>query len=281
MSRYCLFVLTVLVFISGCKKEPAFLESLEGDLIVCPKNQHICFGILDVPERRESITDDFTFQDGTNYQNYWTTPYAQVNKLFGVTDCGDWIQNRDNSVMVGFRHLPGTEEIEILGYVHRQDAYRNGVNFRHASLALIPRYQKMRVTIGVLGGYYRFTADGHSELVMKRYCSDSTFKGRKISPWFGGQKVAPVTLKIEHQANQGRKSEFPKTLQIMDQDDLCSKGLNPLNYLKNHDSGIYSKLESECAGTLRVQGMGCNSKRSDGSLSENSDPGLRYEVSCI
>ena len=278
-----LLVLGVLM-IAGCKKEPAFWETLEGDLITCPKGSHICTGISDYPWTHSYITGEFTFKDGSDYQNQWSdAPYDQVNKLFGATDCGELIPSRENSAMTGFRHIAGTDLVELVGYVHREDAFRNGYNFRHANFAVVPRYQAVKVKINVIGNYYRFSADGNSEALLRRFCGDSTFRGRKIGTWFGGQRTAPVTLHIDHKKDVSLSSAFPKNLNLMDDDGLCSKGLDPVNYLKNHPSNLYQQYQAECSGTLQVQSLGCDSNI-DSPLyrgtSGNSDPGFRYRITC-
>jgi len=282
LFKFGSFVL-LLTVLSACKKEPALIGALTGDLITCFKGGHTCIGIEDVPYSHSAIQGKFTFKEGTNYQEYWSQPNSQVNKLFGATDCGNYIPSRENSAMVGFRHLPGTDLIELLGYVHREDAYRNGVNFRHANIAVIPRNQAVDLKISVTNSWYRFSANGNRETLMKRHCSDSTFKGRKIGTWFGGQLKAPVKVQIGHKKIVGVVSQFPKHLNLMDEDKLCQKGLDPIDYLVKHESGIYTAFKNECAGKLEVQALGCDANietdRYSGT-SDNSDAGFRYLVTC-
>ncbi len=275
-----------LAVVPACKKESWIVQTIDGN-ITCFRNKHTCLGIANTPYFKPDISGEFTFKSGTDYQNAWSQPDTQVNKLFGATDCGDYIPSRENSAMVGFRHIQNTDTIELLGYAHREDAFRNGYNFRHASLAVVPRFQAVKAKISVMGSYYRFQTDGASDLIMKRYCGDSKFNGRKIAAWFGGQKPAPQDLHIDHSTGASIGVQFPRNLQIMDQDGLCSKRIDPIAYLKDHDSGIYSVLNSECGqGHLLVKVLGCDGRRvaSDPNAPQEnsaaSDPGFRYWIEC-
>ncbi len=274
----------VLVSLQSCKKDAWFGQGFDTMVIRCRKGAHPCSGIANVLFSGKKVARAFEFQEGTLYQEAWGDSYSQVNKLFGATDCGDVLDPRNNSAMVGFRHLAGTDQIEILGYVHREDAYRNGYNFRHTNLWVVPRGTRVALEISTAGPYYRFTANGDTDLLMKRFCNRPNFQGRMIGTWFGGQRPAPQAMRIQHEPGVTIESVFPKTLRIMDQDNLCSKGLDPLEYLVQHESGIYSAYESECgAGNLEVQYLGCDAKMNGtpgAETSVDSERGFRYRISC-
>jgi hypothetical protein len=276
-----IFVFIFIFSFVACKKENPFLNVIDGSLIQCFKNKHICMGIVDTPVVAKSVSGKFSFNEGTDYQNYWDSPYGQVNKLFGATDCGEIIQTRENSAMVGFRHLPNTNSIELVGYVHKEDADRNGYNFRHAHLTVVPRMKEIDLKIEAVSGYYKFSAGSSHDLIMKRFCDTKRLNGRKISTWFGGQKPAPVDLKIGHGSLKSMNSTFPKNLRISDQDNLCKSTEDSLSYLINHQSGIYNEYKASCSGTLKVNFLGCNRNFDNGNVSENSEGAFVYTVDCI
>jgi hypothetical protein len=280
MKQKIALIALITLFVA-CKKEQPFLEVIDGDLIQCFKNKHVCVGIINTPVVAKFVSGKFSFNDGTDYQNYWDAPYEQVNKLFGSTDCGEVLESRENSAMVGFRHLANTNNIELVGYVHKEDADRNGYNFRHAHLMVVPRMQATDIKIEARNGFYKFSAGSSNDLIMKRFCDTKRLNGRKISTWFGGQKTAPVNLRIGHGQAGNMENNFPKSLRISDQDDLCKSSEDPLNYLKNHSSGIWKDYETSCQGTLQVNFIGCNRQmgRSVGQ-SENSEGAFQYEVDC-
>jgi hypothetical protein len=80
--------------------------------------------------------------------------------------------------------------------MHKEDADRNCYNFRHAHLTVVTRMKEIDLKIEAVSDYYKFSAGSSHDLIMKRFCDTKRLNGRKISTWFGGQKPAPVDLKL-------------------------------------------------------------------------------------
>lgn len=252
--------------------------------ITCKQGKNSCGFRFPIFLKGAAYTEnEIKFLDNTDYQRLWSDRYDQINKLFGATDCGEIFDARKNSALVGWRHIKGTQEIELTGYVHRASAMQNGINFRHAPLGIVPRSAKSQVRLETLGNHYLYNLNGQSLLLMKRECSGKSLAGRHVNTWFGGQRTAPADLKIELNRKNQIQPKFPLTLRIADQDQMCSIS-NPENYLAQHSSGIFAQLRQKCQKNLRVQYLNCNSFVSNSSgqgwASPNSIASLNFSVKC-
>ena len=133
--------------------------------ITCKQGKNSCGFRFPIFTKGASYTEnEVRFLDNTDYQRLWSDRYDQINKLFGATDCGEIFDARKNSALVGWRHIKGTQEIELTGYVHRASAMQNGVNFRHAPLGIVPRSTKSQVRIETLTNHYLFNLNGQNLL---------------------------------------------------------------------------------------------------------------------
>ena len=270
----------------GCTKtvtDATSLVSQNAHLteIYCFKDQHQCASLSDAPFFDTSIQYQIRFAAGTDYQKSWQTPNLQVNKLFGATDCQQYGDSRHDSAMIGFRQIPGTDTIELLSYSHKDNRVGiDGLNYRFAHITTVNRYVKLHVGVSVLNQYYRYQVNGNNEVVMDRKCGDSTFNGRVISTWFGGQASAPNDMTIDIDNLTKMESTFPKNLSISDRDGSCESVADPVQMLKNHPSGIlgqYTVGADACTGSLDIQYLGC-------AYSDNATatrPIFKYRIKCL
>lgn len=255
-----------------------------ANVMTCRQGKNSCGFRFPIFLKGASFAENqFQFLDNTNYQDFWDDRYDQINKLFGATDCGEIFSARVNSALVGWRHIKGTNNIEITGYVHRSNIMQNGVNFRHAPIGIIPRSLASSARVETLGHYYLYNLNSKNLLLMARGCSDQSLRGRHVNPWFGGQRSAPRTLSIDLNHTNSLQPQFPLTLRIADQDQMCKIG-NPENYLVQHDSGLMGLLRRYCSKTVKIRYLNCNNYVSDSSGSGWNSPesiaSLNYSLQC-
>ena len=273
-------------------------EAAAGSIVTCKKNSHSCGSKIELFRSRK-MTRKVSFLENTDYQRHltpnWPVQYDQINKTFGVSDCGNYIVNRKDSALVGWRNIYGTNLIELTGYVHRESVRDSlGNNFRSSPLGIVRRNDPNAITIEAMSNYYLYTLRSNKMLVMERQngCA-SDIHGRYINTWFGGQKPAPETLRLSVERTSQPPVQFPISLKISD-DEVCKskKPSDPLHYLDTHASGIMARLSSECQnskGSIKKQYLSCdalatgkddNEKDAIPYESPNSIPGLNYNIEC-
>ncbi len=249
-------LMLLLLSVSGCTKIVSIASSLDThahlDHAYCYNGQHACVGFADLPFFDSEIRYQFSFDDGTDYQTKFSPPNTQVNKLFGSTDCGTIAPATTDAAMIGFRHLAGTNQIELLGYAHNERNMANGLDFRYSHLLTVPRYQTVNLGIRVLNGYYSFRANSNDEVIMERFCSQGIFDGRIIDTWFGGAAPAPQDMEMKINDISKMPAGIPQNLSIADHDGTCGDIADPIANLKNHPSGIYAQYQGQCSKTLKV-----------------------------
>lgn len=134
-----------------------------------------------------ALTRAITF-DSSNKYMLPVDDQADVNKLFGVA----FGRVHMNSARFGWRYVPETNMFHLYGYY-----YRNGVRDFQFICECNP-YRKYNLTLKVSpytlsfevynpGGYRRL-------LVVDRY--DNKKWGWLLGPFFGGNRPAPHTMKI-------------------------------------------------------------------------------------
>ena len=60
MKKIIIIIILFSIFVA-CKKEPPFLNVIDGSLIQCFKNKHFCVGIVDTPVVAQSVSGRFSF----------------------------------------------------------------------------------------------------------------------------------------------------------------------------------------------------------------------------
>ncbi|MHC2991468.1 hypothetical protein OB13_07635 [Pontibacter sp. HJ8] len=109
---------------------------------------------------------------------------ADINKLYGVSDCGT--EHHTNSARFGWRWYNGQLEIHAYTYQNkkRNTAYIGAVALGKPSLFEI-RIEDNRYTFHL----------NEKQVVMERNCT-GTGGGYQLYPYFGGDEVAPHDITI-------------------------------------------------------------------------------------
>src|SRR5262249_22921348 len=130
----------------------------------------------------------FQFDSSAPYQTRSATDQADINKLWGFTDCNRW-DPQNGSARFGWRWV--NNAIEILAYVDR-DGTPTHLNRSLGTLAI---GEVGFGTIRLEGHEYAFYFKG-KRVTLPRDCDDSLMKGYYLYPYFGGNETAPHDFHI-------------------------------------------------------------------------------------
>jgi hypothetical protein len=125
------------------------------------------------------------FDSSAIYQTKLPANQNDINKLYGVADCGT--HHHENSARFGWRW--NGETVEILAYYY-VDKVRNSVKLGNAGIG-----QENRYVLSVEGNQYVFQ---YNENITKvnRHCDSPAFDGYLLYPYFGGDETAPHDISI-------------------------------------------------------------------------------------
>ncbi len=155
----------------------------EAIFYLIPKGQHSTqspFKFVDVA----SIRFEATFDNSARYSTVDPSNQADINKLYGVSDCNT--NHQSNSARFGWRWYNDRLEIHAYTYVQgkRNIAY----------ITSVQPGQKNSYAIQIGDGAYTFTVNEKS-LSMPRTCSQAA-SGYQLYPYFGGDEPAPHDISI-------------------------------------------------------------------------------------
>ncbi|TYZ14182.1 hypothetical protein FY528_00150 [Hymenobacter lutimineralis] len=127
------------------------------------------------------------FDNTAAYKTKLTNNQADVNKLYGLSDCNSLHQT--NSARFGWRWYQN--RLELLAY-----SYRAGVNTT-TLLTAIDRNKWYTCELQITDGKYTFVVNG-KKVEHKRSCTGAA-KGYQLYPYFGGNETAPqnITLRLQ------------------------------------------------------------------------------------
>jgi len=130
------------------------------------------------------ITFSVIFDSSAIYQTQNPINQLDVNKLYGVSDCG--CNHMKYSMRVGWRWVDNT--LELLWYRHK-----NG-NFDFDIITTIPLNTPVTCSITLTGDIYEVCVDGVCKTII-RPCEED-YKKYYLYPYFGGNEKAPHDIKI-------------------------------------------------------------------------------------
>ena len=116
-----------------------------------------------------------------------------VNKLYGITDCGSWTATK-NSARMGWAWNTSTNKLDIYAFTHKDGKF----DFKIIDTAELNQVHDMEIGLSADHSKYEYKFKGKT-VSMDRGCSDSDMSGYRLKPYFGGDQVAPheVLIKIE------------------------------------------------------------------------------------
>ena len=133
------------------------------------------------------ISFEAIFDESAQYTSIDPNNQYDVNKLYGVSDCGT--SHTKNSIRFGWRWL--NDSLEILWY-KREDG-----DFSFGNITTVDLNTSYYYSITITEDLYIMSVDG-VEIQVDRKCSD-TYKKYYLYPYFGGDEKAPhnITIRIK------------------------------------------------------------------------------------
>ena len=141
--------------------------------------------------QKESFDIQVQFNESAQYTSQDSVNQLDVNKLWGVSDCGT--NHNKNSIRFGWRWDLDAEQIEILMYRRKDSEF----SFKSLGYALIDNVNYMSLDITKTN--YIMTLNGVTDS-MSRSCEEPCSR-YYLYPYFGGTEKAPhdVTILIKQE----------------------------------------------------------------------------------
>lgn len=181
--------LLLLYSIVSCSKNEKLVEEQEiapseyHEYLV-PKGQHYATGnnfrILD----KRSLHFKVRFDSSCIYTLANAENAADINKLYGFSDCGS--NHQVNSARFGW--VWNSKAIELHAYCYTEGKRESKL------LTSVAIGQEIELWLIAEAGKYVFSVNGKNE-TMKRSCS-SEEQAYQLFPYFGGDEVAPHDVRI-------------------------------------------------------------------------------------
>ena len=177
-------ILLVLALLTSCDKAKKNEDGYE--VFVIKQGHHESFSGL-IPLKDSILNFKAIFDSSAIYSITDTTNVTDVNKLFGMTDCG--VANHFNSARIGWRWF--RDSLQLFAYV-----YANG-NRSITYMTSVRIGKEIPCSITATKDKYIFWANNVS-LVMKRECYNN--ERFLLYPFFGGDERAPhqITIKVAY-----------------------------------------------------------------------------------
>ncbi len=135
---------------------------------------------------QKSISFKAIFDSSCIYTNVNPVNQADINKLYGFSDCNTFHQI--NSARFGWNWKDGAMHIHAYCYSDTVRIYKE--------LGTVPLNAEVNCKLEVVSGYYVFTLNGFKDSV-SRHCTDTIASGYKLLPFFGGDEMAPHEIRIK------------------------------------------------------------------------------------
>tara|TARA_Y100000114_G_scaffold150027_1_gene164978 strand:- start:228 stop:752 length:525 start_codon:yes stop_codon:yes gene_type:complete len=137
----------------------------------------------------ESFDLEVIFDENASYETSDPNNQLDVNKLWGVSDCGT--NHSYSSIRFGWRWNLENEAMEILMY------RRMFGEFDFKSLGFVNLGETNYLSMNITSDSYEMCLNGHCDS-MERPCS-ITYKRYFLYPYFGGDECAPhnITIRIK------------------------------------------------------------------------------------
>lgn len=126
------------------------------------------------------------FDDSAEYTLAIAHNQADINKLVGFSDCGQ--HHQSESARFGWRWYEN--ELQILAY-----SYNEG-NLSFKLMGAIALNQEVNLTINIEAEQYLFMGDGLETVTLPRTANCEAGDNYWLWPYFGGDELAPHTIKV-------------------------------------------------------------------------------------
>ncbi len=193
------YLAVCLAFVVSCSKEssiteqtnPTQTESFDALKVGVPKMFLIKKGAhYSKPDpfsftNKLSLNFSAVFDSSCIYSTIDAANQADINKLYGFSDCGD--QHLTNSARVGWRW--SNDSLRIFAFVH----FNEQMLWKEITTAAIG--SEINCGIECIDGSYIFTVNGKT-VEMPRACSGKNQR-YKLNPYFGGDEAATHDIRIQ------------------------------------------------------------------------------------
>ena len=139
--------------------------------------------------KENSFDIQVKFDESARYTSYSPENQLDVNKLWGVSDCGT--NHSENSIRFGWRWDLNQEQIEILMY------RRLSSEFSFKSLGYVNPGDISYMSLNITNDHYYMSLNGVEDSI-SRNCSNPC-RRYFLYPYFGGDEKAPhdITIRIK------------------------------------------------------------------------------------
>lgn len=190
---YCIPFIVLITILCSCRKTPLFegpetkSASLSNSFTryTIAKSAHYSNGNSIKTISKTALHFIAKFDSTCKYQTSLQENRADINKLYGFSDCG--AQHHISSARFGW--VSTGDSIELHAYV-----YLNGER-KSKYLHTVATNTEVELTITPAANSYLFIVNGKiSE--MPRQCNSEKIEGYQLYPYFGGDETAPHEMHI-------------------------------------------------------------------------------------
>ena len=180
LTIFLLFFIFLLVCLNACKK----IDDIGYRIFTIKENKHRSTTTYNTT-KSNYITFNAIFDSSAIYSTDDPNNQYDVNKLYGISDCG--CNHQHYSMRLGWRWL--NDSLEILWFKHTNN------NFSFAKIKSIDFDDVIDFSIQFDNNYY-YMSVGSDTVTIARPCNRSSNRKYFLWPYFGGNETAPHDIKI-------------------------------------------------------------------------------------
>lgn len=181
-KHHLLVIVMIIVTLVSCKK-----IDVEGYRVYKIKEGHHRSNTAYCTTKSNYLSFNAIFDESAQYTSSDPINQSDVNKLYGLSDCGT--SHKNNSIRFGWRWL--NDSLEILWFKHEDG------DFSFGNMTTIDFNVSYQYSITFTEDSYILIVDG-VEVEVDRKCSE-TYRKYYLYPYFGGDEKAPhnITVRIK------------------------------------------------------------------------------------
>ncbi|MGV3541038.1 MAG: hypothetical protein ACO1OQ_14580 [Rufibacter sp.] len=164
-------------------------EAIEAEFVIEPGNHETTNPLR--PLKKSKILFEVRFDSTAIYKTEDPTNQADINKLFGMSDCSSF--HHSNSARFGWRWYQN--KLELFAY-----SYADGKN-TSTLISAIDLNKWYNCELELKNNKYTFRLDGKKTVDHNRGCTGEGV-GYQLYPYFGGDEKAPHKIKIKIKEKQ-------------------------------------------------------------------------------
>jgi len=174
-----IFIFLLLLF--GCKK----IDQEGREIFTIKEGQHRSTIRYNVTTSNHFVFD-VVFDSSAIYKTVDPVNQADINKLFGVSDCKS--NHMDNSMRFGWRYY--NDKLQLLWFKHEKGTFDYGF------IKYIRPNISYSCTMTIQDDSYVMSVDDTC-VIIPRNCNKFNYTRYILWPYFGGDEAAPHDIKIK------------------------------------------------------------------------------------